>query len=322
MVSRTKTLVLLAFLTIYVVWGSTYMFIAYVVEEIPPFTATALRYGFATLILGIVCSFSNQYTHLSLRQILNSLFAGVLMIGLGSGVVAWILQYLDSGFTALLISAQPLLIVLIMWVSDKKRPQLQTFAGIFLGMVGIYFLINQDKIITHHNQLIAIITLFGCLCSWGFGSVFISKAIMPRSFMANTSIQFFSGALFTTFLAFGIESPFNVDWAGVSHFAWYSLLYLALFGAVAAFLAFNYLLKRVTPDKVSTATYINPIVALFLGWWFRDELITVQSLAAAFVMLSGVVLINFRLSSINQTLRSLLTSSTKPKDSKPVSDTI
>lgn len=306
MSSRTTTLIILSFLIIYVVWGSTYMFIAYVVEEIPPFTASCIRYSFAAFVLIMISLPSRQFNQLYRKEVLNSFFAGILMLGLGSGVVAWVLQYLDSGFTALLISVQPLIIVFMMWVSDKKRPLFQTFFGVFLGMIGVYLLVSQDEIVTRPDQWWAILALSGCLLSWSIGSIFISKAAMPKSFIANTSIQFFSGALFTGLVGFSLENPLDVDWFNLSHFTWYSLLYLAVFGAVLAFLAFNYLLKNVTPDKVSTATYINPIIALILGWWFRDELVTVQSIVAAAIMLTGVVLINFRLAAVRKGLYFLL----------------
>ena len=300
--NKKSILIGLCFFIIYVVWGSTYIMLAYVIEEIPPFFTAFLRFFIATLILLIISLAFKQFEGVDLKKVKNSIIAGVLMLGIGSGVTAWVLQYLDTGFTALLISAQPLLVVFMMWISDKRKPSNQVFLGVALGIIGIYFLVSQNEIVASSDQWLAILAIVGCLICWGVGSIFISKADMPKSYLVNTFIQFGSGALFTFCVSVFIEDMRDVDLLQLPEFTYYALLYLSILGSVVAFLSFTYLLKNVTPDKVSTSTYVNPLIALLLGWWFRDELITVQSLIAAVIMLTGVVLINFRLSAVRKSL--------------------
>ncbi len=292
----------ISFFIIYVVWGSTYLVLTYVIEEIPPYLTAFLRFFIAAIILLLISLAFRQFKDIDIRKVKNSMLAGTMMLGIGSGVTSWVLQYLDSGFTALLISAQPLLVVFMMWISDKKKPSSQVFFGVALGIIGIYLLVSQNGILADPDQWFAILAIVGCLFSWGIGSIFISKADMPKSFLVNTFIQFTSGSLFTLIMSFMFDDLSNVNLFNLSEFTYYAMLYLAIFGSVVAFLSFTFLLKNVTPDKVSTATYVNPIIALLLGWWFRDELVTIQSLIAALIMLTGVVLINFKLKAVRKSL--------------------
>jgi len=292
----------IAFFIIYVVWGSTYLVLTYVIEEIPPYLTAFLRFFIAAIILLLISLAFRQFKDIDIRKVKNSMLAGTMMLGIGSGVTSWVLQYLDSGFTALLISAQPLLVVFMMWISDKRKPSSQVFFGVALGIIGIYLLVSQNGILADPDQWFAILAIVGCLFSWGIGSIFISKADMPKSFLVNTFIQFTSGSLFTLIMSFMFDDLSNVNLFNLSEFTYYAMLYLAIFGSVLAFLSFTFLLKNVTPDKVSTATYVNPIIALLLGWWFRDELVTIQSLVAALIMLTGVVLINFKLKAVRKSL--------------------
>jgi len=276
--------------------------LAFVIDELPPFLTACLRFSSATIILLILSVASRQFQNLDKRKVLNSFIAGVLMLGIGAGLTSWVLQFLDSGFTALLISAQPLIIVFMMWIVDKKKPSNQVFLGVLLGIIGVYLLVGQNDLLAQPDQWTAVMVLICCLFSWGVGSMFISKVDMPKSYMVNTMIQFFAGSLVTIVLSLCTENVLGIQWNEIPEFTWYALAYLSIFGSVIAFLSFTYLLRNVTPDKVSTSTYVNPIIALFLGWWFRDELVTTQSLFAAGIMLTGVVLINFKLEAVRKSL--------------------
>lgn len=294
-----KFLVPLGFAIIYLVWGATYLFVSYAVEEITPFLLSSLRYlGAAAILAGLVLVFKH-YKDTTSSQVKNALFAGVLFIGVGSGGTAWVLQRLDSGFTALLIATQPLITVLMVWVLNKKRPNNESFLGLFLGLIGAYLLLSQNQIMTSVDQWSGVILVFVCLFTWAYGTIFVNKSDMPKSFLTNTGLQVFSGGLFSMMVSYAMGEP-STDWASVSVLAWSSLAILIVFGGVIVFVAFNYLLKKSTPEKVATNTYVNPVIALFLGWWFRDEIVSAQSVLAAALMLTGVVFINFEWKSITR----------------------
>ena len=285
-------LIILSFAAVYIIWGSTYLFIAYTVEALPPFLMSTIRFILASSLLFGLTAVLRKYQTITKKQWKNAIFAGVLFLGLGTGGVAWALQFVDSGFTALVISGQPLLVVLMMWAIDKKRPATQSFGGIFLGMFGMYLLVSQKELVAQPEQWIGILAIFFSMIAWGFGSIFVSKADMPKPQMANNSIQMMSGGITLFFFSSFMESPFDFDFEAVPLSAWLALSYLIVFGAVVAFSAFNYLLTKVSPEKVATSTYINPIIALTLGWYFRDELVTTQSIIAVVVMFTGVFFIN------------------------------
>lgn len=291
--NNSKILILLAFFAVYVIWGSTYLFVAYAVEEIPPFFLSGVRYiAAACILLGFAAVFK-QFTGITRKQVKNSFLAGIMLLGVGSGGVAWCLQRLDSGFTALLIATQPLVTLLMMWAIDKERPENSSFFGILLGMIGAYLLLSQDSILATSDQWLAVFIVFVCLFVWAYATIFINKGDMPKSFMANTGLQLISGGVFSFVFSHLVMQEKTMVWSELSQFGWISLFIIIIFGGAVVFVAFNYLLKQTSPEKVATTTYVNPIIALILGWWFRDELVTLQSIFAAIIMLTGVVFINF-----------------------------
>ncbi|MBK8504332.1 MAG: EamA family transporter [Saprospiraceae bacterium] len=221
----------------------------------------------------------------------NALGVGVFFLGVGATGVAWALKTVDSGFAALLISAEPLIVVLMLWVLNRRPPTLLSFFGIALGMTGIYVLVSQQDIVVGQNHWLGIFAIVTSMICWGAGSIFISRSDMPKSSFVNNAMQMIAGCLFAFLVSLLIE-PASVPVSGWNTMTLYSVLFLVLFGSALAFSAFNYLLTKVSPEKVATGTYVNPIVALLLGWLFNGEIVTLQSMIAAAIMLTGVYFIN------------------------------
>lgn len=285
-------LIILSFAAVYIIWGATYLFVAVTVESIPPYLMSALRYITASLLLFGLAGVLRKYQNISSAQLKNALLAGFLFVGCGTGAVAWALQFVDSGFTALIISGEPLVVVLMMWAIDQKRPATPSFVGVFLGMLGMYLLVGQEELVAKPEQWKGILAIFFSMIAWGFGSIFVSKADLPKPQMANSAIQMLAGGGSLFICSLFIENPLTFPYQTVPMKAWIALSLLSVFGSVVAFSAFNYLLSKVSPEKVATSTYVNPIIALILGWWFRDELVTIQSIVAICVMFTGVFFIN------------------------------
>lgn len=276
------------------------MFVKIVVQELPPILLAGIRFIFAAIIIFAIAAFTLKDWNLSKKRLWNAVIAGFLFLTLGNGGMSYALQYVDSGFAALVVSAQPLMLLIMLWFMDRKPILPRSWVGVALGMIGMYLLISQNQIISSPNQWIGLLCIFGCLLSWGFGSIFVSKADLPRSFFINSGAQMLTAGitlLLLSYLLFGEKMP---PISTVSPRVWYSLLFLIVFGSIIAFTAFNYLLKHVSPEKVSTSTYINPIVAMLLGWSVLGELITTQSMVAAAVLLTGVYFIN-----VNKTGRAI-----------------
>ena len=289
--SSPTTIIILAFFSIYVIWGSTYLLNKIAVAELDPFMLASIRFMCAGSLIFLLCRILGIPLGISRKELLNTTIAGFLFLSLGNGVVVWALKYVDSGFAALEISAQPLVILLMMRVFEGKKIKAMSVLGVILGILGIYLLVSQKQVVTQDHSVTGMIMIFGCMLSWSYGSLFVAKAELPSNYFVNTGYQMVTGGLMLLVfsLLFGESWTFPTDWSGTVQIA---MVLLILFGSIVAFTSFNYLLKRVSPEKVATSTYVNPIVALALGWYFLNEVVTLQSMAAAAILLTGVYFIN------------------------------
>lgn len=288
---KHSLLIVLAFISTYIIWGSTYLCNKILIGEIPPFLAAGIRFLLASVVIFIIYVAFTRNHKLSARKIKNAITAGTLFLTLGNGGVMWALQFVDTGYTALLISTQPLVLLILMYIHYKQKITLLSWVGVVLGVIGIYLLVNQNEIVTTNDQWAGIAVIFGCLLAWGYGSLFVRSAELPDNYFLNAGVQMFVGGVSLLLFSFIIgEGGFDV--ATLSAKATWSLVYLVVFGSIVAFTAFNFLLKHVSPEKVSTNTYVNPIVAMFLGWYILNEPISMQSIIAALILLLGVYFIN------------------------------
>ena len=179
----------------------------------------------------------------------------------------------------------------MMRVLEGKKIKPMSVVGVIFGIIGIYLLVSQKQIIAKENSILGMIMIFACMLSWGYGSLFVAKADLPSNYFVNTGYQMFTGGIILALMSVG----FNEQWISPVNWSFdvkVVMVLLVIFGSILAFTSFNYLLKVVSPEKVATSTYVNPIVAMLLGWYFLKEEITVQSLIAAVVLLTGVYFIN------------------------------
>jgi len=261
------------------------------VQELPPFLLAGIRFVSAALIIFAISAVKGGITRPTNKQLKNSAMAGFLFLTVGNGCAVWALQFIDSSLEALLISAQPLVLIIMLYFIDQKPILLKSLLGVLLGMIGIYLLVSQGEVNAGPDKWWGIGAVFVALLCWGYGSIFVTKADFPKnSFMKSAYQMLFGGGMMLI-----ISLVLREDMSGLmtmSSKAIYSMVYLIFFGSIVAFTSFNYLLLTVSPEKVATSTYINPIVAMFLGWWVLGEVITSQALVAAGVLLIGVYFIN------------------------------
>jgi len=286
-------LIILAFFSIYVIWGSTYLLNKIVVAELPPFMLASIRFIIAGLLIFAIAIAMRKSIKITIRQLINTIIAGFLFLAFGNGIVVWALKYVDSGFAALEISAQPLIVLILMRVLQGKKIALMSYIGVVFGFIGIYLLVSQKEILNQEGSITGMIMIFAGMLSWAYGSLFIGKADLPKNYFVNTGYQMLFGGiiLFIASLLFGETWVSPMQWSEES--LW-SMFLLIIFGSIVAFTSFNYLLKVVSPEKVATSTYVNPIIALLLGWYVLNEHITTQSVMAAVILLTGVYFINTR----------------------------
>ncbi|MGB5363364.1 MAG: EamA family transporter, partial [Aureibaculum sp.] len=188
---------------------------------------------------------------------------------------------------------QPLVVLILMRIFEGKKIQLMSVIGVVLGIIGIYLLVSQKQIISQEGTITGIIMIFACMLSWAYGSLFVAKAELPTNYFVNTGYQMLTGGIMLAIssVLFGEAWTNPIEWSEPVQL---SMVILIIFGSIVAFTSFNYLLKVVSPEKVATSTYVNPIIALLLGWYFLNEQITTQSIIAAAVLLTGVYFINTR----------------------------
>lgn len=289
--SRSPILIILAFIAIYVIWGSTYLLNKIAVAELPPMMLASVRFVSASILIFIIAKLIGYKLKISKKQLLNTSIAGFLFLTYGNGVVVWALKYVDSGFTALEISAQPLVVLLLMRILEGKKIEMMSIVGVILGFIGIFLLVSQKELISQEGMALGMLMIFSCMVSWGYGSLFVAKADLPSNFFVNTGYQMFTGGIMLMISSFllGEKWTLPTEWSQPVQL---SMILLIVFGGIVAFTAFNYLLKTVSPEKVATSTYVNPIIALILGWYFLNEQISLQSIIAAVVLLTGVYFIN------------------------------
>lgn len=288
---KDQLAIIAAFFSIYIIWGSTYLLNKIAVTELPPFMLASVRFFAASLIIFAIAKLLGKSLKITKKQFLNATFLGFLFLSLGNGLAVWALKYVDSGFAALQISAQPLVILLMLWLLQGKKIQPMSMIGVVLGMIGIYLLVGQKEILGQENAILGMVMILGCMLSWAYGSLFVAKADLPKNYFVNTGFQMFTGGILLAIMSLTIGEQWTnpLIWSSNVQIV---MVLLVIFGSIVAFTAFNFLLKRVSPEKVATSTYVNPIVALLLGWYFLQEEITLQSAIAAVVLLTGVYFIN------------------------------
>lgn len=251
----------------------------------------SIRFMTAGSLVFIISKLVGFSLRITAKQLVNSIIAGVLFLSIGNGMFVWALKYIDSGFGALLSSMYPLFIILMMLVFQQKKLKIKTWIGVLLGMFGMFLLVNQKELSINPDFWLGVSLAFTAILSWSAGSIMVAKMDVPNNFFVSTAYQMTAAGIVLLLASFAFQETWTspLYWPTNVQF---SIIGLILFGSIAAFTSFNYLLKVVSTEKVSTSAYVNPVIALFLGWYFLDEQITTQSILAAIILLTGVYFIN------------------------------
>jgi drug/metabolite transporter (DMT)-like permease len=291
-----KTIILLAaFASVYIFWGSTYLAIKYAIETLPPFLMAGGRFVVAGGILFLIARFSKDYEKPKLVHWKTSFIVGTLLLLGGNGGVVFAEKYISSSLAALLVATEPFWIVLLSWLWLKKsRPNLKTVAGIALGFFGVWLLIRgqmETAASSDSMQFFASAAIIAAAMSWAIGSLYGLRAPVPKSSVLTAGMQMFSGGLVLLFVSLITGEMFRFDIAQVSNASWFGVIYLIIFGSLIGFTAYSWLLRNAQPAMVATYAYINPVIAVFLGWLIAGESFTSQMLFGATIIVGSVALI-------------------------------
>lgn len=290
--TKQNWLIILAFAITYFVWGSTYLANKWAIDTLPPFGMCGVRFLAAGALLYGLSFLSGDRTRPTQKQWLNAGYMGFMFLTLGVGIVVWAQQWMDTSMAALLVSFQPLIVMFIMWGVFKNRPPAKAFLGAGISIVGMGLLIGQPQLVAGPNEIKALLAVLFAICVWALGMTLNPRLDMGKNNFRSTAMQMLiGGALAMTFsLSIGEWTGWTA--AGLSWKSFLSLSYLIVFGAIVAFSAFNFLMKTVAPEKAATSTYVNPVVAMLLGALLNNEAVTLQSVVAGIILITGVYFIN------------------------------
>ncbi|MDQ3322183.1 MAG: EamA family transporter [Acidobacteriota bacterium] len=285
-----------AFAAVYIFWGSTYLAIKYAIETLPPFIMAGSRFLIAGSILYVWARFSADYEKPSLKHWRTSLVVGTLLLLGGNGCVVIAEHYISSSLAALLIAVEPFWIVLLSWLLlGGNRPNWKVALGIVVGFAGVYLLVGGQSSANAadggNNQLLGAALVMTAAFSWALGSIYGLRATTPKSSLLTSGMQMLAGGFVLTLVGTfaGEWTKFNV--ADVSRNSWLGFAYLIIFGSIVGFTAYSWLLKNAAPSLVATYAYVNPVVAVFLGWLVAGESLSLQMLVGAAVIVGSVALI-------------------------------
>lgn len=296
---RNLILMVAAFAAVYLVWGSTYLAIKYAIETFPPFLMAGGRFIVAGAILYTWARFSSDYEKPKREHWRTSLVVGTFLLLGGNGAVVFAQHYISSSLAALLVATEPFFIVLLTWLWLKGgRPTPRVIIGLAVGFVGVWLLIAGQKSIgsstSGAEQLLGTFAIIGGALSWAIGSIYGLRAPVPKSSILTAGMQMLAGGfvLMIVSLVTGEWQRFEI--AQVSTNSWLAVAYLIVFGSLIGFTAYSWLLKNAQPAMVSTYAYVNPMVAVLLGWLVAGETMTGQMLVGAGVVVGSVVLITLK----------------------------
>lgn len=292
-----RTRLILAFAAVYTIWGSTYLAIRVGVETIPPFLMAGARFLLAGTIM-TAWARSRGAPWPTSRQWRSLLVVGFLLLVGGNGALTWAEQEVPSGLASLLVATVPLWMVLLDWARPGGvRPGGGVFAGLALGLVGLAVLVGPELSEGLRpgsgpgpSALGIGVILLGSF-SWAAGSIYSRGADLPRAPLLGIGLEMLSAGAMLAVISLLSGEAARLDPAAVSTRSFLSYLYLVVFGALVGYTAYIYLLRNATAAKVSTYAYVNPVVAVFLGWLLLDELVTLRTLAGAAIIVVAVALI-------------------------------
>lgn len=287
--------VIVSLITLYLAWGATYLSIHYVVESCPPILASGARNLLAGLFIFIWVVATQKSEKIALNHFFKMAIAGFLMLSLGNGLLTIAGKWVPTGYMSLFPALVPAWIVIIQFFLGTK-PNYITIIGLILGFIGLLFLVNQEQLsIKGYEQYFTkgVILLLLASIAWSAGVMYSVKNPLPYSTARVSAIQMMAGGL-TSLIASAFLGEYSMfDASKIGSNAIWGFTYLLFGGSILGFLVFTWVSKKASPTLVSTYSYVNPLVAIFLGWVFLGENLSTKMLISAVFIIAAVILITF-----------------------------
>lgn len=287
----SRLAVFLGFLAIYLIWGSTYIAIWYAVSSIPPLYTAGFRHLIAGTILLTWALLKRQRP--TWPQIRAGIVLGFLFFLIGHGTLHWAETQVSTGLASLIIASEPIWVFLMACAAERRwRMNGWLFAGVALGLAGVALLMGRDVLSAGRGAFLGAVAVLVGAISWSAGIIYSRRSHLSGSPLLLSALSLLAGSamLLTTGTLLGEYRGFS--FSAVPLRSWLALAYLVLFGSVIAFTAYNWLLEHFSPTLVATHTYVNPIVAVVLGWWLAGEHVTTNVVASAVMVIGAVFLVD------------------------------
>ncbi|MFY7911987.1 MAG: EamA family transporter [Emticicia sp.] len=285
-----KTKVFLALGIVYVVWGSTYLGVKFALHTLPPMLISCTRFLIGGSLLFALTLLRGQRMP-TLQETRNAAFIGVLLSGVGNCAVAYALMKMPSGLVALLVATLPAWMILLDFLFfSTKKPTVVGAIGLVLGLVGMAVLLNPAQQVGQQEVpvLAASIVFLGSI-AWAFGSLKSPYLVLPNS-LQSTAIQMVVGGCFSLTMSIIFEHNQLQAFQSMTTETYLAMIYLIFIGSYVGYTAYVWLINHAPPQLTATYAYVNPVVAIFLGWIFLDERLTSRSMLASAIILAGVVM--------------------------------
>jgi drug/metabolite transporter (DMT)-like permease len=292
----SKALVIAAFAALYIIWGSTYLAIFIAIKSIPPFLMAGARFLIAGLLLYTWCRLQGQSTP-DLKSLSKISFTGILLLFIGNSGLVWVEQYLPTGLSAIIIATVPLWFVIL----DKRQwkyhfANKQIVFGLLIGFAGVLSLFAGTSKINLFDSKIKFISffvlLFGSIC-WAIGSLYAKYKPANGSTGMKAAVQMMAAGTVSLLTGIGCGEIQQFSWSNLSIQSAMAVVYLITFGSLIGYMSFVWLMSVRPPSLVGTYAYVNPVVAVFLGWLIAHEQISWHQVIALVIILAGVIIVNF-----------------------------
>jgi drug/metabolite transporter (DMT)-like permease len=286
-----RATVVLSFLSIYLIWGSTYLAIRYAVETIPPLYTAGLRHLVAGTILLAWCLAKRLRP--TWAQVRASIIIAFFFFLIGHGTLHWAEQRVSSGLASLLIASEPIWVFLLTAMAARRwRLNTPLLVGILLGFGGVGLLMGRSALNSGPGVFVGSLAIVLGALSWSVGIVYSRRSHLSGHPLLLSALSLLAGSLQLLLVGTAVGEYRGFSFAAVTLRSWLALLYLIVFGSVVAFTAYNWLLEHYSPTLVATHTYVNPIVAVLLGWLFAGEAVTLNVLLSTALVISAVMLVD------------------------------
>lgn len=289
-----KSKIWIALITLYIVWGSTYFGIKVAIETIPPFFHAGIRFLVSGLIILAWQKAAKQEMPTRKQWVSTAIIGTLLLLG-GNGLVSWAEQFIPSGIAALVIATVPLWLVIMEALRPGGiKPTWQAIVGLLVGFVGIFILAGPAEISGSQNNLdpFGVAALLAATVLWAFGSIYSKTADLPKASMVTTGAEMLMGSIGLFIVSLLTGELNGWDPAGISTRSLIGVLYLIFIGSIVGFGSYIWLLQNAPISLVATYAYVNPIVAVILGYLLGDEALESRTWIAAAVIIGAVMFIN------------------------------